>query len=204
MASKTFIMCVPCLCYLTAGDTHDLCVVCLGVKHAQSALEGTVLTVNVCRCGRSASAWHCLRRVLSHVFLVLWSRCCHHPLYSVLSLWMWKHALRFQREVSGAKEYQASGGRLLWGEVAHTTPMGACFSVPSGSHSANPATSGAQGTGPRAQWFPASSCLSVCPDTFSTLIQLDFTHSGWSRAGSGDGTRGQVFFFCFFFVKEAT
>ncbi len=34
-------MCVPpCPRYITSGDTHSLCVVCLGVKHADSALEG--------------------------------------------------------------------------------------------------------------------------------------------------------------------
>ncbi len=33
-------MCVrPCLHYLTGGDTHILCVACLGEEHAQSALE---------------------------------------------------------------------------------------------------------------------------------------------------------------------
>ncbi len=34
-------LCVPpCPRYITRGDTHSLCVVCLGVKHAKSALEG--------------------------------------------------------------------------------------------------------------------------------------------------------------------
>ncbi len=43
MATKqqqAFRMCVPpCLHYLTGGDTHILCVACLGEEHAQSALE---------------------------------------------------------------------------------------------------------------------------------------------------------------------
>ncbi len=43
MASKqqqAFKMCVhPCPRYLTGGDTHTLCVACLGEEHAQSALE---------------------------------------------------------------------------------------------------------------------------------------------------------------------
>ncbi len=43
MASKqqqAFKMCVhPCPRYLTGGDTHILCVACLGKKRAQSALE---------------------------------------------------------------------------------------------------------------------------------------------------------------------
>ncbi len=43
MASKqqqAFTMCVcPCPRYLTGGDTHILCVACLGEEHAQSALE---------------------------------------------------------------------------------------------------------------------------------------------------------------------
>ncbi len=30
----------PCPRFITSGDTHSLCVVCLGVKHAESALEG--------------------------------------------------------------------------------------------------------------------------------------------------------------------
>ncbi len=34
-------LCVPpCPRYITSGDTHSLCVVCLGVKHTESALEG--------------------------------------------------------------------------------------------------------------------------------------------------------------------
>ncbi len=43
MASKqqqAFKMCVhPCPRYLTGGDTHTLCVACLGEEHAQSVLE---------------------------------------------------------------------------------------------------------------------------------------------------------------------
>ncbi len=43
MASKqqqAFRMCVhPCPHYLTGGDTHVLCVACLGEEHARSALE---------------------------------------------------------------------------------------------------------------------------------------------------------------------
>lgn len=30
----------PCTRYITAGDTHDRCVVCLGLHHAQAALSG--------------------------------------------------------------------------------------------------------------------------------------------------------------------
>ncbi len=44
MASKqqqVFRMCVhPCLRNLTCGDTHVLCVACLGEEYARSALEG--------------------------------------------------------------------------------------------------------------------------------------------------------------------
>ncbi len=37
-------MCVrPCPCYLTGGDTHILCVACLGEEHTQSALESDML-----------------------------------------------------------------------------------------------------------------------------------------------------------------
>ncbi len=43
MASKqqqAFKMCVrPCTHYLTGGDTHIICVACLGEEHAQLALE---------------------------------------------------------------------------------------------------------------------------------------------------------------------
>ncbi len=45
MASKqhqAFKMCVrPCPRYLMGGDTHILCVACLGEEHAQLALEST-------------------------------------------------------------------------------------------------------------------------------------------------------------------
>ncbi len=30
----------PCKCSMSAGDTHSLCVVCLGAEHAEPALEG--------------------------------------------------------------------------------------------------------------------------------------------------------------------
>ncbi len=40
-SSSQYRQCVPpCPRYITSGDTHSLCVVCLGVKHAESALEG--------------------------------------------------------------------------------------------------------------------------------------------------------------------
>ncbi len=40
-SSSRFRSCVPpCGRYMVPGDTHDLCVVCLGVEHARSALEG--------------------------------------------------------------------------------------------------------------------------------------------------------------------
>ncbi len=41
MASGQFKRCVhPCPRFLTGGDTHQLCVHCLGVQHARAALEG--------------------------------------------------------------------------------------------------------------------------------------------------------------------
>ncbi len=41
MASGQFKRCVhPCPRFLTSGDTHQLCVHCLGVQHARAALEG--------------------------------------------------------------------------------------------------------------------------------------------------------------------
>jgi hypothetical protein len=41
MASEQFKLCVhPCPRYITGGDTHQLCVNCLGVQHAWAALEG--------------------------------------------------------------------------------------------------------------------------------------------------------------------
>ncbi len=47
MASKqgqAFRMCfIPCPRYLTGGDTHILCVACLGKEHARSALESTAM-----------------------------------------------------------------------------------------------------------------------------------------------------------------
>ncbi len=40
-SSSQYRQCVPpCPRFITSGDTHSLCVVCLGVKHAESALEG--------------------------------------------------------------------------------------------------------------------------------------------------------------------
>ncbi len=38
---QRFRLCVPpCPRFVTGGDTHSLCVVCLGAEHARSALEG--------------------------------------------------------------------------------------------------------------------------------------------------------------------
>ncbi len=40
-SSSQYRQCVPpCPRFITSGDTHSLCVVCLGVRHAESALEG--------------------------------------------------------------------------------------------------------------------------------------------------------------------
>ncbi len=69
MASKqqqAFRMCVhPCLRYLLGGDTHVLCIACLGEEHTRSALE-------------SAGCEHCkvlpLRSSLRSPGL--WSCCC--------------------------------------------------------------------------------------------------------------------------------
>ncbi len=53
MASKqqqAFKMCVcPCPRYLTGGDTHILCVACLGEEHAQSALESALIPLPTLR-----------------------------------------------------------------------------------------------------------------------------------------------------------
>ncbi len=53
MASKQqqgFRMCVhPCPCYLTGGDTHILCVACLGEEHARSELPLLTLWSRCCR-----------------------------------------------------------------------------------------------------------------------------------------------------------
>jgi len=41
MAKQEYKRCVvPCPRFITGGDTHQLCVACLGVEHAQSVLEG--------------------------------------------------------------------------------------------------------------------------------------------------------------------
>ena len=41
MEKQQFKQCVtPCPRFITGGDTHELCVMCLGLEHAQSALEG--------------------------------------------------------------------------------------------------------------------------------------------------------------------
>ncbi len=38
---QCFRLCAsPCPRFITGGDTHSLCVACLGAKHARSALEG--------------------------------------------------------------------------------------------------------------------------------------------------------------------
>ncbi|KAL0203743.1 hypothetical protein M9458_001761, partial [Cirrhinus mrigala] len=40
-SGSRYRLCVPpCKHYITSGDTHSICVVCLGAEHAESALEG--------------------------------------------------------------------------------------------------------------------------------------------------------------------
>ncbi len=69
MASKqqqAFRMCVhPCPRYLTGGDTHILCVACLGEEHARSALESTAMCFPF---GRSDPAWRSFVRALRLAF----------------------------------------------------------------------------------------------------------------------------------------
>ncbi|KAL0176947.1 hypothetical protein M9458_029277, partial [Cirrhinus mrigala] len=41
LSAERSVLCVPpCKRYITSGDTHSMCVVCLGAEHAASALEG--------------------------------------------------------------------------------------------------------------------------------------------------------------------
>ncbi len=57
-----FRLCVPpCPRYVTGGDTHSLCVVCLGAEFAQLALEGADCASACCKC--SAPAGHASRSV---------------------------------------------------------------------------------------------------------------------------------------------
>ncbi len=79
MASKQqqgFRMCVhPCPRYLTGGDTHILCVACLGEEqHGQCSRALTVSTAMCFPCGRSDSAWRSFTRTERSPGL--WSRCC--------------------------------------------------------------------------------------------------------------------------------
>ncbi|KAG1961314.1 hypothetical protein F2P79_005480 [Pimephales promelas] len=62
MASEQqFRKCVhPCPRYIMGGDTHDLCVVCMGAQHAQSALEGAGCE----HCERLPMKTLCSRRAL--------------------------------------------------------------------------------------------------------------------------------------------
>ncbi len=61
----------PCPCFITGGDTHNLCVACMGAEHARSALEGAVLIVFACLCEHSAPGERSLRRALSPVLLAV-------------------------------------------------------------------------------------------------------------------------------------
>ncbi len=79
MASKQqqgFRMCVhPCPRYLTGGDTHILCVACLGEEqHGQCSRALAVSTPMCFPCGRSDSAWRSFTRTERSPGL--WSRCC--------------------------------------------------------------------------------------------------------------------------------
>ncbi|KAI2654011.1 Aspartate--tRNA(Asp/Asn) ligase [Labeo rohita] len=58
-----------CSCFIPRGDTHSLCVVCLGVDHAESALEGPAFLVGLAplpprrsgSCTRGVRSWICWR-----------------------------------------------------------------------------------------------------------------------------------------------
>ncbi len=76
-------LCVPsCPRSITGGDTHSLCVVCLGAKHAESALKGAGIA-SVCRCVHFAPGRLSSRREPSPAFLAVpallpprWSNGC--------------------------------------------------------------------------------------------------------------------------------
>ncbi len=80
-------MCSSCPRYIMSGDTHSLCVLCLGVMHAESALEGlAVLIVSGYYCVRFAPGGFSSRREPSPGFLaVLDPFCVFFPSESGLS-----------------------------------------------------------------------------------------------------------------------
>ncbi len=71
-SSSRFRSCAPpCICYIVPGDTHDLCVVCLGAEHARSALEGAVCV----HCERLQMHLLRSRKGFHQCFPQCWSRC---------------------------------------------------------------------------------------------------------------------------------
>ncbi len=64
---QRFRLCAsPCPRFITGGDTHSLCVACLGAEHAMREL-----IVFACLCDRSAPEEHSLKRALSPVLLAV-------------------------------------------------------------------------------------------------------------------------------------
>ncbi len=110
MANKqqqTFRMCV-CLCprYLMGGDTHILCVACLGEEHAQSR----ALTVSPARCfpcGHSDPAWRS--------FTVLGFEGADCEYCEVLPLWtLWSRLVFFHSPgVRGRRLWVLRGASLV-------------------------------------------------------------------------------------------
>jgi hypothetical protein len=106
-SEQQYRKCVPpCTRYLTGGDTHDLCVACLGVQHAQSALEG-------------ADCEHCERFPI-------------RTLRSRRSLFEESGSVRAPRG-SGPASVEAERRRLSWGsqmDLSAGSETGAALSQP--------------------------------------------------------------------------
>ncbi len=116
MANKqqqTFRMCV-CLCprYLMGGDTHILCVACLGEEHAQSRAL-TVSPVRCFPCGHSDPAWRS--------FTVLGFKGADCEYCEVLPLWTLRSRLVFctvlgfaNGSISGARDGHSLISTFTW------------------------------------------------------------------------------------------
>ncbi len=124
-----FRMCVhPCQCYLTGGDTHILCVACLGEKHARehwlwalrcaspadAPIPPGVLSRG-CSGSRSRGLWSCFCRGNQQELWKLWAWPLRGPAHRLRSLnrGCWDHSplqSSLHEETLWLSGYQISGG----------------------------------------------------------------------------------------------
>ncbi len=134
-----FRLCVPpCPRYITSGDTHSLCVVCLGVKHAESALgfapgglslrgEPSPAFLTVLAPSPPRRSGSCTRGFRSWIWWREWRRAgpylLPHLPDPLPALWDQKPVLRFLPPGERARRFSYLPPRRLMWRALNTRPF---------------------------------------------------------------------------------